>query len=66
MRACLDGCFRYRRQTLYNNLRKTLAGGGEAARQLLDTVGLDGQVRAETLEPASFLSLSRHWPGPSR
>lgn len=65
LRDCLTGCFRYRRQTLYNNLRRSLTGGSAAARQLLDTVGLDGKVRAETLEPASFLSISRHWPEPS-
>jgi 16S rRNA (adenine1518-N6/adenine1519-N6)-dimethyltransferase len=66
LRACLDICFRNRRQTLFNNLRHGLAGGEPAARTLLNGSGLDGNARAESLEPAAFHTMARLWPDASR
>ena len=62
LRLCLEVCFHNRRQTLFNNLRHGLAGGEPAARELLETTGLDGSARAESLPPDSFRSLARIWP----
>jgi 16S rRNA (adenine1518-N6/adenine1519-N6)-dimethyltransferase len=58
LRRCLEVCFRYRRQTLYNNLRRGLPGGDESAKEVLAISGLDGSDRAENLPPDSFVTLA--------
>ncbi len=58
--ACLETCFRRRRQTLRNNLRVRFAQAETVAR-LVDA-GLDGGTRAEALAPEAFVRLARDWP----
>jgi 16S rRNA (adenine1518-N6/adenine1519-N6)-dimethyltransferase len=57
LRRCLAASFGRRRKTVFNNLRATLPGGDEAARELLDRAGLDPSVRPEAdLWPAADLA----------
>ncbi len=64
LRRCLAVCFRGRRQTVRNNLRRGLSGGAEAAGRLLSTAGIDGELRAEALSPSQFLRMAEIWPEP--
>lgn len=58
-----DAAFAQRRKTLRNSLRA--ASGLETAviDAALDSAGIDGSVRAETLVPESFVDIARHLPG---
>jgi 16S rRNA (adenine1518-N6/adenine1519-N6)-dimethyltransferase len=58
---CLAASFRRRRQTLHNNLRAQL-GSAAASARILESAGLDGALRAESVPPAGFLALARVWP----
>lgn len=60
LRSVLSVCFARRRRTLRNNLRAAL-GNDAAADSLLESTGLDGNARAETLAPADFVRLARAW-----
>lgn len=57
--AAADAAFAQRRKTIRNSLRSALAAPTEAVDAALESVGIDGAVRAETLEPAAFLTLGR-------
>jgi len=58
-----EAAFAQRRKTIRNSLKSTL--GLDAARldAALEVAGIDGSLRAETLEPERFLALARALPG---
>jgi 16S rRNA (adenine1518-N6/adenine1519-N6)-dimethyltransferase len=60
LRRLLAVCFRSRRRTLRNNLRAAL-GDDVRAGQLLASAEIDGDRRAETLDPTEFVRLSERW-----
>ncbi len=65
LRSCLAACFARRRQTLRRNLRAAL-GDDAAVSRLLDSTGLDGSVRAESLAPEAFRRLATVWEASCR
>jgi len=60
LRPVLSACFARRRKTLRNNLRAVL-GEQSAVERLLADAGIDGDLRAEAVSPASFLKLAAVW-----
>lgn len=54
-----DAAFAQRRKTLRNSLRAALGVSPDALDAALERAGIDGRVRAETLEPAAFVDLAR-------
>lgn len=57
-----DAAFAQRRKTIRNSLKATLGARGIAPAHIdaaLESAGIDGAVRAETLPPESFLELAR-------
>lgn len=54
-----DISFAQRRKTLSNNLRAGLAGGAEAAAELLSSAGINGGLRAEVLDVEQFVDMAR-------
>lgn len=58
-----DAAFAQRRKTVRNSLRATLGTSAEAVDEALASVGIDGGVRAETLEPEAFIALARGLDG---
>jgi 16S rRNA (adenine1518-N6/adenine1519-N6)-dimethyltransferase len=62
LRRCLSAAFAHRRQTLLKNLRRVLPGGEAGAREILDSAGLDGSLRAEAVSPEGFERLAAAWP----
>lgn len=55
-----DAAFAQRRKTVRNSLRAALGTSAEAVDAALFSAGIDGGVRAETLEPEAFVELARH------
>jgi len=60
--AVLAASFGSRRKTILANLRAALPGGPRGALELLEGVGIDPGVRAETVRPEEFVRLARSWP----
>ncbi len=60
-----DAAFAQRRKTVRNSLKAVMELPAEQIDAALVSAGIDGSVRAETLEPASFVALARtlgaHW-----
>jgi 16S rRNA (adenine1518-N6/adenine1519-N6)-dimethyltransferase len=54
-----DAAFAQRRKTVRNSLRSTLHVPAEALDAALVAADMDGRMRAETFEPASFVALAR-------
>jgi len=54
-----DAAFAQRRKTIRNSLRATLGESAQAIDDALENAGIDGKVRAETLEPEAFIELAR-------
>lgn len=54
-----DAAFAQRRKTVRNSLRATLEASTETIDAALASAGIDGGVRAETLEPEAFIELAR-------
>jgi 16S rRNA (adenine1518-N6/adenine1519-N6)-dimethyltransferase len=59
IRRVVEGAFSHRRKTLANSLQLAGVASREAAAVALVELGLDPAVRAEALEPASFVALER-------
>lgn len=55
--AAADAAFAQRRKTLRNSLRGALGAAAETVEGALAAAGIDGGLRAETLEPEAFLRL---------
>ena len=55
--AAADAAFAQRRKTIRNSLRSTLGVPAEQLDGALEIAGIDGDMRAETLEPSAFLTL---------
>ena len=53
-----DSAFAQRRKTLRNSLRATIGDDAENVDAALKAAGIDGSLRAEALEPESFLRLA--------
>ncbi len=60
-----DAAFAQRRKTIRNSLRATLGVGADEVDAALESAGIDGSVRAETLEPEAFVELARAFAGHS-
>lgn len=56
--AVADAAFAQRRKTVRNSLRAASGIASDAIEHALDAVGIDGGVRAETLEPEAFIALA--------
>jgi 16S rRNA (adenine1518-N6/adenine1519-N6)-dimethyltransferase len=54
-----DAAFAQRRKTIRNSLRATFGESAQAIDDALERAGIDGAVRAETLEPEAFIELAR-------
>ena len=54
-----DAAFAQRRKTIRNSLRATLGESAQVVDEALAGAGIDGAVRAETLEPEAFIELAR-------
>jgi 16S rRNA (adenine1518-N6/adenine1519-N6)-dimethyltransferase len=54
-----DAAFAQRRKTVRNSLRSALGVESAVVDAALESAGIDGGVRAETLEPERFLDLAR-------
>lgn len=54
-----DAAFAQRRKTVRNSLRAVLSAPAEQIDAALVSAGIDGSVRAETLQPAAFVALAR-------
>lgn len=54
-----DAAFAQRRKTVRNSLRASLDVSAELIDAALDATGVDGSLRAETLEPEAFVDLAR-------
>ena len=52
------GLFAMRRKTISNNLKASFGIKGEQAQRILQSAGVDGTRRAETLSPAEFARLA--------
>lgn len=57
-----DAAFAQRRKTLRNSLRAALGASADAIDAALEATGIDGSVRAETLEPEAFVALANSLP----
>ena len=53
-----DSAFAQRRKTVRNSLRATIGDDAENVDAALEAAGIDGSLRAEALEPESFLHLA--------
>lgn len=60
LREVLRASFARRRATLGRNFREVL--GAEASVRILAAAGIDPRVRAERLDPGTFLRLAELWP----
>lgn len=54
-----DAAFAQRRKTIRNSMRAALGVDAPTIDRALAAVGIDGAVRAETLEPEAFVALAR-------
>jgi len=63
LRACLAASFARRRRTIRNNLRVALKDD-RATDALLASAEIDGRLRAEQVDPASFLRLAHGFASP--
>lgn len=60
LRRALAAGFAQRRRTLRNNLQRALGAAGAGA--LLRDAAIDGELRAEAIEPSGWLRLAALWP----
>jgi 16S rRNA (adenine1518-N6/adenine1519-N6)-dimethyltransferase len=55
-----DAAFAQRRKTIRNSMRSSAGIAASDLDAAFSAAGIDGDVRAETLAPESFVALARH------